>query len=103
MKNAIQKYISLILGVCAVLGIAIAYGVDKAKNQISYDEYKNISDKLIEMRESQVYIKTTLQNHIEDENEWRKGMKAEMPALKSDIKEIMIQQNKELLQEIKKK
>lgn len=99
----IQDNIALILGICAVLGIAIAYGVDKAKNQISYDEYKSISDRLVEMRESQVWIKTTLQNHIEEENEWRKGMKAEMPALKSDIKEIMIQQNKELIQEIKKK
>lgn len=101
--HVISKHISLILGICAVLGIAIAYGVDKAKNQISYDEYKSISDRLVEMRESQVWIKTTLQNHIEEENEWRKGMKAEMPALKSDIKEIMIQQNRELLQEIKKK
>jgi hypothetical protein len=101
MSNEQKSSLSLILAgtgaIIAIVTVIYNFGKNETKNELVYNNYKEMSIKLEAISQNGIWLKTTLINHMKEDD------KREAYSEKKDmeLKTTIIEQNKELIKALK--
>lgn len=90
--------ISIIGCVIAIGALMVKFGGDKARNEITHTKQEELTKTLNEINENGIWVKTTLVDHLKDDDKKEQKFIEDQ----KELKQMIIEQNRELIKALNK-